>query len=76
MRLRTDKEADALYFRLDDSEIVESVEVAPGVVLDYNRADDVVGVEMLGLSTRSPGLDLTDLEFEAYTGPAAETPDE
>ena len=72
MRLRTDKEADALHFRLDDSEIVESVEVAPGVVLDYNRADDVVGVEMLGLSTRSPGLDLTDLEFEAYTGPGVE----
>lgn len=68
MRLRTDKQADALYFRLDDSEIVESVEVAPGVVLDFNRADHVVGVEMLSLSTRSPGLDLTDLEFEACTG--------
>ncbi len=48
------------------------MEVAPGVVLDFNRADDVVGVEMLGLSTRSPGLDLTDLEFEACTGPGVE----
>ncbi|MDE0161329.1 MAG: DUF2283 domain-containing protein [Acidimicrobiaceae bacterium] len=61
-----------MYFRLDDSEIVATVEVAPGVVLDFNRADDVVGVEMLGLSTRSPGLDLTDLEFEACTGPGVE----
>ena len=74
MRLRTDKQADALHFRLDDSEIVESVEVAPGVVLDFNRADHVVGVEMLSLSTRSPGLDLSDLEFEAYTGPGVEIP--
>ena len=39
MKLHIDKEADALYLRLDDSAIVESEEVAPGVVLDYNEAD-------------------------------------
>ena len=65
MKLRVDKQADALHFSLDDSAIVESVEAAPGVVLDYNEADQVVGVEMLRLSTRSPNLDLTDLQFEA-----------
>ena len=65
MKLRVDKQADALYLRLDDSAIVESVEVVPGVVLDYNKAEEVVGVEMLGLSTRSQGLDLSDLKFEA-----------
>lgn len=37
MRLHVDKEADALYLRLDDSRIVESDEVAPGVILDYNE---------------------------------------
>ena len=46
MKLHIDKEADALYLRLDDSAIVESEEVAPGVVLDYNEADQVVGIEM------------------------------
>ena len=65
MRLRVDKQADALYLRLDDSAVVESVEVVPGVVLDYNQADEVVGVEMLRLSARSQGLDLSDLQFEA-----------
>ena len=50
MKLHIDKEADALYLRLDDSPIVESEEVAPGVVLDYNQANQVVGVEMLHLS--------------------------
>ena len=43
MRLRVDKQADALYLCLDDSAIVESVEVVPGVVLDYNKAEEVVG---------------------------------
>ncbi len=65
MKLQVDKQADALYLRLDDSAVVESVEVAPGVVLDYNRAEQVVGVEMLRLSTRSPDLDLSALHFEA-----------
>ena len=65
MRLRIDKQADALYLRLDDSDIVESVEVAPGVVLDYNHDEEVVGVEMLRLSERSPDLDLSALKFEA-----------
>ena len=64
MRLRADKQADALYLRLDDTAIVESVEVAPGVVLDYNQADQVVGVEVLNLSRRSPDLNLSSLHFE------------
>ena len=32
MRLHVDKEADALYLWLDDSKIIESDEVAPGVI--------------------------------------------
>ena len=47
MKLNVDREADALYLRLDDSAIVESEEVSPGVVLDYNEAKEVVGVELL-----------------------------
>ncbi len=65
MRLQVDKQADALHFCLDDSAIVESREVAPGVVLDYNGDDQVVGFEMLCLSTRSPNVDLSDLKFES-----------
>jgi uncharacterized protein YuzE len=57
--------ADALYLRLDDSKIIESEEVAPGVILDYNDKDEVVGVEMLYLSKRTPNLKTTALEFES-----------
>ena len=64
MKLRVDQKADALYLRLGDSAIIESEEVAPGVVLDYNESNEVVGVEMLGLSKRAPGLNLTTLQFE------------
>jgi len=64
MKLNVDKSADALYLRLDDSSIVESEEVSPGVVLDYNESNEVVGVEILNLSKRSANLNLSTLEFQ------------
>ncbi|MCY4474709.1 MAG: DUF2283 domain-containing protein [Chloroflexi bacterium] len=65
MKLSVDQNADALYLKIDDSRIAGSEEVSPGVVLDYNEADEVVGVEMHHLSKRSSEIDLTDLQFES-----------
>ena len=65
MKLNVAKDADALYLRLDDSPIIESEEVSPGVVLDYNASNEVVGVEMLQLSKRSSAPDLSSLQFES-----------
>jgi uncharacterized protein YuzE len=53
MKLNYDNQADALYLRLDDSKILESEEVAPGTILDFNEKNQVVGVEMLSLSKRT-----------------------
>ena len=63
MKLNVDKEADALYLRLDDFPILESEEVSSGVVLGYNEENEVVevvGVEMIQLSS----LNLSVLQFE------------
>jgi len=64
MKLKVDREADALYLRLDDSSIVESEEVSPGVVLDFNAQNQVVGVEILNLSQRTPEMNLSELQFQ------------
>lgn len=64
MKLQIDKETDALYLRLDDSKIIDSEEVSPGVVLDYNESNQVVGFEMLHLSKRTPLLNTKSIEFE------------
>ncbi len=63
MRVRVDKRVDALYFRLDDSRIVESEEIRPGVILDYDDDDQVVGVEFLDVSKRAPENELASVEF-------------
>jgi uncharacterized protein YuzE len=64
MKLKVDEQADALYLRLDDSPIVESEEVSPGVVLDFNEQKQVVGVEILHLSKRAPSLNVRQLQFQ------------
>ena len=64
MRLKVDKESDALYFRLDESAVVESEEVQPGVILDFNAEGRVIGFEILNLSTRVTPERLRVLQFE------------
>jgi uncharacterized protein YuzE len=58
MKIKLDKDGDALYFRLQSGAIIESEEVRPGVILDFDGNDRVVGVEFLRVSARaSSGLD-------------------
>ena len=64
MRLKVDKESDALYFRLDEAAIVESEEVQPGIILDFNEEGQVVGIEILALSKRVDLEKLRILQFE------------
>ena len=52
MKLKVDRENDALYLRLDETGIVDSEEVQPGVILDFDKDNRVVGIEILALSTR------------------------
>jgi uncharacterized protein YuzE len=47
MKVWYDRGADALYIRLNDAPIIESEEVRPGVVLDFDDNDHVVGVEVM-----------------------------
>jgi uncharacterized protein YuzE len=64
MRLKVDKENDTLYFWLDESAIVESEEVQPGIMLGFDKEGLVVGFEILGLSTRIAPEKLRVLQFE------------
>jgi uncharacterized protein YuzE len=54
MKLRIDKEADALYLRLDKAKVIESEQVAPGIIVDFDTKNNVVGVEVLNVSKRAP----------------------
>ena len=63
MKLHVDHEADALYRRLDESRVVESEEVSPNVVLNFDARGVVVGVEILKLSTRASPVNLREFQY-------------
>jgi len=56
MKLRLDNKNDVLYLKLYESTIVDSEEVKPGIILDFDTNGNVVGVEMLGVSDQPPFL--------------------
>ncbi len=64
--VRYDRVGDVLYIKLKDGKVVESDEVAPGIIVDYNDKGEVVGIEVLWASRRK--IDLTKL---AVKGPEA-----
>lgn len=66
IRVSCDKVADALYIRLRDDKVVDSDEVAPGIIVDFNDKGEIVGIEVLRFSRRN--IDLKKLVIE---GPEA-----
>ena len=64
MKLHLDREADALYLRIGETKIIESEEVSPGVILDFNDKNEVVAIEVLYLNRGSRTVDLTTVVTE------------
>jgi uncharacterized protein YuzE len=67
MRLKVDMESDALYFRISEDKILESEELAPGIIVDFAENDKVVGVEILGLKERFSLSELGEIKIELPT---------
>lgn len=64
MKLTVDQKADALHFRLVDVPVSESDEISPGVIVDYDESNQVIGIEILGLSKRRPPVNPMDFQFQ------------
>jgi uncharacterized protein YuzE len=62
MKLEYDPQADAAYISLVDVEVVDSEEVKPGIVVDYDAQNRIVGIEILHLRKRLPDADTKRLE--------------
>ncbi len=52
MKVRYDPEVDVLSILLSDAAVEESDEDKPGVILDYDKSGNVVGIEILEASRR------------------------
>ena len=50
MKVKYDKEVDVLYITFSDKKIAESDEDKPGIILDFDQAGGIVGLEILNAS--------------------------
>jgi uncharacterized protein YuzE len=54
VRLHYDPAADAAYLRSSDEVIIESEEVSPGLVVDFDAEGRLVALEVLQAARRLP----------------------
>ena len=53
MKVKYDKEADVLVFQIGQGKIMESDELKPGIILDFDQDGNIVRIEILDASKRS-----------------------
>ena len=59
MNFSFDKIANALYIRFSSEKISNSDEIVEGIIIDYGKNQNIVGVEILNFTERK--LNLNDL---------------
>ncbi len=62
MKIKYDKDVDVIYLNLSDHEVAESDEDKPGIILDYDKDGNIVGIEILDASKKT--LNPSSLEYE------------
>jgi uncharacterized protein YuzE len=65
MKLEYDSQADAAYIKLSAADVTDSEEIRPGIVVDYDAQDRVVGIEILHVRKDRPDIRLDHLELES-----------
>ncbi len=56
IRIRYDSVADALYIKLRDGKIENSEEIAPGIIVDYSKDGEIIGIEIIEFSKKKINL--------------------
>ncbi|MCC5907958.1 MAG: DUF2283 domain-containing protein [Balneolaceae bacterium] len=53
MNIKFDKEADTIYLKLSDADVAESDEDKHGIIIDYDKHGNIVGIELLDASQKT-----------------------
>ena len=63
MKVKYDKETDILYIAFSKNKIAESDEEKPGIILDYDKAGSVVGIEIMDASKKMKNPNRVEYEI-------------
>jgi len=58
MKIIYDNETDSLYVKFTDDSVAESEEKNNGTIVDYNKDDEIVVVEIRNVKTTSREIDI------------------
>jgi uncharacterized protein YuzE len=64
MKIEYSKDVDALYIKIRDAKIVDSIDVEKGVTIDIDEKGHIVGVEILDASEKLNPAELTNISIE------------
>lgn len=64
MKITYDPEGDILTIRLGEGRPVDSEQVRPGLIVDYDAHDNVLGLEIYSISKRYPPIDFQHLDIQ------------
>jgi len=64
MRIHYDKTQDALYLRFSENPYYQSEEVKEGIIFDYDKNGEIIGIEILDVSKNLPKRFLLSLKKE------------
>ena len=56
MKIRYDPEADALYIKFREANVDHTTELDENTMVDYDKDDQVIGIEILFVKERNPNL--------------------
>ena len=63
MKIKYDPEADAMYIILKDDKVDHTKEIDENTILDFNKNNQVIGMELLFVKERNPEI-LKDFHVE------------
>jgi uncharacterized protein YuzE len=66
MKIRFDREVDALYLQLSEASIADSETIDTDVVYDYDANNEGIGIELLRVSTNLQRLAIMQLPFQNW----------
>lgn len=67
MKIKYDKNVDALYFTLSEGKYSDSIKVAEGVMVDKDVNGNILGIEVMDATTNIPAFNPQNIKFNVQT---------
>ena len=64
MEIRYDSEADAMYIKFRDGDYEISEEIREGVIIDLDKNNEIIGIEILDAKERLTPSSVAEMSFK------------